>query len=247
MADGWIKIWRKIADSPMWLEEPFTKGQAWIDLLLLATASDHVSRYKGRNKTYKSGTVHFSLRYLATRWGWSRNKVYRFIEKLQKDGMVEYQGRTGNGTIDGTINDTTNDTTNDTINGTINGTTFDTSLTIVKWALYQVGGRKNGTTNDTTDGTTNGTTNGTTDGTRNRTGNGTHPKKDIYPKNDISKEEKKRKKKSASPSPFPPDGGGDVPKASRMKPKDEGTVDDIPAEVRDMFETYKDYWEFRNR
>ena len=57
----------------------------------------------------------------------------------------------------------------------------------------------------------------------------------------------KEKVKKESPSPFPPDGGGDVPKASRMKPKDEGTVDDIPAEVRDMFETYKDYWEFRNR
>ena len=73
MADGWIKVWRKLADSQMWLEKPFSKGQAWIDLLLLATSTDHVSKYKGRSKSYKAGTVHFSLCFLTERWGWSRN------------------------------------------------------------------------------------------------------------------------------------------------------------------------------
>lgn len=173
MADGWIKLWRKLSESPMWLEEPFTKGQAWVDLLMLATSADHMSKYKGRDKRYKAGTVHFSLRFLAARWRWSRNKVYRFIERLQKDRMIEYQGRPGNGTIDGTIVGAINDTTD--------GTTNDTVLIVVNWALYQGGKLKNGTIN--------GTTNDTTNRTQNRTGNGTHPKNDIYPKNDISKEE----------------------------------------------------------
>jgi len=224
MADGWIKIWRKIADSQMWLEKPFSKGQAWVDLLLLATASDHVSKYKGRNKAYKAGTVHFSLRSLAERWGWSRNKVYRFIERLQKDGMLMYQGRTGNGTTKRTEIGTTD--------GTTDGTTNDTVLTVVNWALYQYKQEQ--------DGTISRTTNGTTHGTRKRTGNGTHPKKDIYPKKDISKE-KNVKGRSAPESP-----SGKNDSHLRLA-ADEGTVDDIPDCYRDMFDNFADYWRWRNQ
>lgn len=58
---------------------------------------------------------------------------------------------------------------------------------------------------------------------------------------------KKEKNKEKTPSPSPLDGGGDVAKATRLKPVDEGTVDDIPAEYRDFCKTYEDYWRFRNR
>ena len=58
---------------------------------------------------------------------------------------------------------------------------------------------------------------------------------------------KKEKNKEKSPSTSPLSGGVDVPYASRMKPMDEGTVDDIPDEYKDMFSTYPDYWRFRNR
>jgi hypothetical protein len=33
---GWIKLHRIIMDHPDWLAEPFTRAQAWVDLLLLA-------------------------------------------------------------------------------------------------------------------------------------------------------------------------------------------------------------------
>ena len=58
---------------------------------------------------------------------------------------------------------------------------------------------------------------------------------------------KKEKNKEKSPSTSPLSGGVDVPYASRMKPMDEGTVDDITDEYKDMFSTYPDYWRFRNR
>ena len=58
---------------------------------------------------------------------------------------------------------------------------------------------------------------------------------------------KKEKNKEKSPSTSPLSGGVDVPYASRMKPIDEGTIDDIPVEYRDMCPTYPDYWRFRNR
>lgn len=34
--EGWIKLHRKLSDNPLWTCEPFTKGQAWVDLILLA-------------------------------------------------------------------------------------------------------------------------------------------------------------------------------------------------------------------
>lgn len=33
---GWVKIYRSIQDNDLWLAEPFTWAQAWIDLLLNA-------------------------------------------------------------------------------------------------------------------------------------------------------------------------------------------------------------------
>ena len=37
---GWIKVSRTIQEHWVWDEKPFSKGQAWIDLLLLAKHSD---------------------------------------------------------------------------------------------------------------------------------------------------------------------------------------------------------------
>lgn len=219
MADGWIKVWRKVSDSQMWLEKPFSKGQAWIDLLLLATASDHVSKYKGRDKAYKAGTVHFSLLFLTDRWGWSRNKVYRFLERLQKDEMIVYQGRTSNGTI--------NRTQNGTVNGTIDDTINDTFITIVNWALYQSKQTRNGTINDTINDTTNGTTK--------RTSNGTHPKNDIH-KNDISKERKDEPPLPGSIEVIKPEIDLNGCRFEDMPNEVDGTKRDIPKRVRHLFD-----------
>ena len=35
--NGWICLSRKILDCYLWKEKPFSKAQAWIDLLLLAS------------------------------------------------------------------------------------------------------------------------------------------------------------------------------------------------------------------
>ena len=37
---GWIKIHRDILYHEIWSDKPFSKGQAWIDLILLANHSD---------------------------------------------------------------------------------------------------------------------------------------------------------------------------------------------------------------
>ena len=141
---SYIKLDRGLKSNSLWLEKPFSKGQAWVDLLLLAQGVDKEKQYRGKIQQQKSGVVYTSVLYLTSRWGWSRNRVYRFLEYLENAGMVEIQGRTRN--------DTTNGTQNCTTNGTI--------IAIEKWALYQC--------DDTKDDTKNGTQNRTRNGTHNR-------------------------------------------------------------------------------
>ena len=77
MKRGWIKSWRKQYDRGHWLmksSRPFCNMAAWQDLVCMAD--------------YKTGTVDTPQRFLARRWGWTRSKVRRFVEKLKNDGMV---------------------------------------------------------------------------------------------------------------------------------------------------------------
>ena len=58
---------------------------------------------------------------------------------------------------------------------------------------------------------------------------------------------KNEKNKKGRFAPVPPPGFSDRSYAETMPPMDEGTVDDIPAEFKDQFSTYEEYWRFRNR
>lgn len=39
---GWVKLYRKLMDNPIWLEERFTKGQAWVDLIMLSNFESRI-------------------------------------------------------------------------------------------------------------------------------------------------------------------------------------------------------------
>lgn len=140
---SYIKLDRGLKKNSLWLERPFSKGQAWVDLLLLAQGVDKDKQYRGQVQHQKSGVVYTSILYLTNRWGWSRNKVYRFLDYLINAGMIVIQGRTPN------------DTTMRTRNGTTNGTI----IAIENWALYQDHDTNNGTPNGTQKRTRNGTHN----------------------------------------------------------------------------------------
>lgn len=96
---GWIKIDRDIFDCFLWQEKPFSYGQAWVDLLLLANYEDKKTIYKGEVITCKRGDVNFSISYLANRWGWSRKKAKNFINILESDEMVATKVSTHRTTI----------------------------------------------------------------------------------------------------------------------------------------------------
>ncbi|PTN09312.1 hypothetical protein C8N47_105153 [Mangrovibacterium marinum] len=88
---GWICLYRSLAQSPLWLTETFTRGQAWVDLLVLANYSDGFIRVRGSKIDVKRGQLGWSMLKLAGRWDWSRDKVKRFFNELEKEGKITQQ------------------------------------------------------------------------------------------------------------------------------------------------------------
>lgn len=85
---GWIKLDRNLLDHPLWKEKPFSKGQAWIDILFLAEWKAQYVRVGGKKKKVNPGQCWVTLNALAQRWGWSKETVRRFLRKLERDGSV---------------------------------------------------------------------------------------------------------------------------------------------------------------
>lgn len=85
---GWIKLDRKLLDHPLWEDKPFSKGQAWIDILFLAEWKARYVMVGGRRRKAKAGQCWTTLSTLADRWGWSKEKVRRFLQSLERDAIV---------------------------------------------------------------------------------------------------------------------------------------------------------------
>lgn len=98
---GWVKTHRSLISHEMWLDEPFTRGQAWIDLILLAQFKPGHIRVRGIRIDLERGQVGWSELRLSERWRWSRGKVRRFLDELKKEDMADY--KTDNKTLIVTI------------------------------------------------------------------------------------------------------------------------------------------------
>lgn len=132
---AYIYLDRQIQYHWTYQDKPFSKGLAWIDLLMLADYYDHSKLWRGRTEEFKRGDVNRSITFLAERWGWSRNKVKRFLNDLETDGMV-----------------------------TVKGTTRRTVITIVNYGVYQGRRSNDGPTNESNRGPSNESTDEPTDG-----------------------------------------------------------------------------------
>lgn len=99
MKQGWVPVKRQIQEHWLWKDKPFSQGQAWIDLIMLANYEDKKMPYKGEIITCERGTVNLSISYLANRWGWSRHKARNFLNLLESDGMVTVKATTNRTTI----------------------------------------------------------------------------------------------------------------------------------------------------
>ena len=89
MGKGAIWLHRELCYHWLWSKKPFSPGQAWIDMLMLANHKTLKVPYKNKITEIKRGEFIRSVRYLAGRWGWSRSAVQRFIVLLKNDSMIE--------------------------------------------------------------------------------------------------------------------------------------------------------------
>ena len=91
MDHGWVKLHRKIFENKLWLSEPFTKAQAWIDLFANANHENGSFWVRGNEVKIKRGQVGWSEVTMAKRWQWSRMKVRRYLKQLESDTQVRQQ------------------------------------------------------------------------------------------------------------------------------------------------------------
>lgn len=118
-------MWRKISENDLWLSEKFTRGQAWVDLIMLANHKPGILRKRGIRVDIERGQLGWSEVRLAERWKWSRGKVRRFLSELAsgKEPFIVQQ-KSKITTLITIINYSTyqsDDTTSSTTDSTTNG------------------------------------------------------------------------------------------------------------------------------
>lgn len=86
---GWIKLDRGVLNHWLWKDKPFSEGQAWVHLLLMANHEDKVILFNGKKVKIPRGSFITSMRKLANEWGWSKDRVSRFLTQLECDTMLD--------------------------------------------------------------------------------------------------------------------------------------------------------------
>lgn len=87
--EGWIKLYRAIQSNDLWTSEPFSRGQAWVDLLLSANHKESFFYKRGNKVIVKRGQVGRSEVELSDRWKWSRTKVRKFLKDQEKEQQIK--------------------------------------------------------------------------------------------------------------------------------------------------------------
>ncbi|MCX6162296.1 MAG: hypothetical protein NTV87_13310 [Ignavibacteriae bacterium] len=112
---GYIKLHRQIIDNELYSSEKFTKAQAWIDLLLLATHKANTFIIRGVEINLKPGELAYSQLNLAKRWKWNFKTVNKYLKMLENKEMIHYRN-----------------------------SNVTTTITILNWNRFQGNGDQNG-------------------------------------------------------------------------------------------------------
>ena len=123
-------------DNAIFLELPYDRWHAFEFLLLKARRFPTVTILKGKPIKLEVGQLICGEDKLASKWGWSRGKVKRYLDMLENLGMIKK-----------------------------NGTPYGTLITIENYTKYQGECSYSDTSLDTTDGTPLDTSDDTSDGT----------------------------------------------------------------------------------
>ena len=89
---NYIPISRKLFESWLWLEKrEFSRAEAWVDLLRRVRFEANSTKLliQGKMVEIHRGEIPASLRLLAEWWGWSKNRVDKFLDILEKECMIK--------------------------------------------------------------------------------------------------------------------------------------------------------------
>jgi hypothetical protein len=89
--EGWIRYYRKSVENSMYFSEPFTRWQAWTDMLIIANHKPGSFIKRGIRVDVGVGQTGYDVENLAKRWKWSRGKVERFLCMLESDNQITRQ------------------------------------------------------------------------------------------------------------------------------------------------------------
>lgn len=124
---GYVMMSRKAyADDPFWLEvREFSKWEAWEDLIQMAAWKPRRYAIGLAIEELQRGEFVASVRFLAKRWKWTKDRVFRYLAALenmrrltrQREGqhgvvyaLVNYERYQGGATLDETANATPDET-----------------------------------------------------------------------------------------------------------------------------------------
>lgn len=89
MANGWIKLHRKIKDSDLYPKNrEFTKYEAWLDLLMIANHNDKNVVVGNDVMFCKRGQSVRSIESYQKQWNWTRQQVRCFFDLLVRLEMI---------------------------------------------------------------------------------------------------------------------------------------------------------------
>lgn len=88
-----MNISEELQNHWLWQDKPFAKGQAWIDIMVLA--SNERTYFRGKVHLLPKGQFITSENTLCERWGWSRTKVRAFLQSLSQCSMISLTSDAG--------------------------------------------------------------------------------------------------------------------------------------------------------
>lgn len=97
MDRGWIKLWRKFQENPLWREHrTFSKAEAWIDILMEVQSAKEDREIIIGNKVFiqHRGESLRSLDSWARRWKWTKSKTRRVLMLFQRSNQIRIANET---------------------------------------------------------------------------------------------------------------------------------------------------------
>lgn len=92
MSAGHVKMERDWHEHELFAGDEYSRRDAWSWLIANAMWKARKMRVAGQVVALDRGQLSYSVRFLASKWGWSKSRVDRFLHLLADENMIELSG-----------------------------------------------------------------------------------------------------------------------------------------------------------